>query len=126
MQGCCLGGRQRHDDVESVVVQLNEIFIVACSSQSSSQPQCYAATMPSTAAHTLVLAVTSRTPPRPFVVQLYTQVEAFAAAISKLRELGFNVNTEESELVYRGTAGGPSNGMISPQLPGQQVCSSVQ
>jgi hypothetical protein len=38
-------------------------------------------------------------------VQLYTQVEAFAAAINKLRELGFNVNTEESELVYRGTAG---------------------
>jgi hypothetical protein len=39
------------------------------------------------------------------VAQLYTQVEAFAAAINKLRELGFNVNTEESELVYRGTAG---------------------
>jgi hypothetical protein len=38
-------------------------------------------------------------------VQLYTQVEAFAAAISKLQELGFKVNTEESELVYRGAAG---------------------
>lgn len=38
-------------------------------------------------------------------VQLYTQVEAFAAAISKLKEMGFSVNTEESELVYRGTAG---------------------
>lgn len=36
--------------------------------------------------------------------KLYTQVEAFAAAISKLQELGFKVNTEESELVYRGTA----------------------
>lgn len=38
-------------------------------------------------------------------MQLYTQVEAFAAAISKLQELGFKVNTEESELVYRGAAG---------------------
>lgn len=37
--------------------------------------------------------------------QLYTQVEAFASAINELQELGFQVNKEESELVYRGTAG---------------------
>ena len=43
------------------------------------------------------------------MLQLYTQVEAFAAAINKLQELGFSVNTEESELVYRGTAGASSS-----------------
>eukprot|EP00882_Tetradesmus_deserticola_P013844 GHRQ01014703.1.p1 GENE.GHRQ01014703.1~~GHRQ01014703.1.p1 ORF type:complete len:120 (+),score=48.37 GHRQ01014703.1:1002-1361(+) len=36
--------------------------------------------------------------------KLFTQVEAFSSAISKLQELGLNVNVEESELVYRGTA----------------------
>eukprot|EP00775_Hariotina_reticulata_P002573 gene2573-2875_t len=35
---------------------------------------------------------------------LYTQVEAFASAISKLQELGLKVDVEQSELVYRGTA----------------------
>ncbi len=40
-----------------------------------------------------------------WLLQLYTQVEAFGAAISKLQELGLKVNVEESELVYRGTAG---------------------
>jgi hypothetical protein len=39
-------------------------------------------------------------------LQLFTQVEAFSSAISKLQELGLSVNVEESELVYRGTAGG--------------------
>jgi hypothetical protein len=39
-------------------------------------------------------------------LQLFTQVEAFSSAISKLQELGLAVNVEESELVYRGTAGG--------------------
>jgi hypothetical protein len=39
-------------------------------------------------------------------MQLFTQVEAFSSAISKLQELGLSVNVEESELVYRGTAGG--------------------
>lgn len=34
-------------------------------------------------------------------LQVYTQVEVFTAAISKLQELGFKVNTEESELIYR-------------------------
>jgi hypothetical protein len=38
-------------------------------------------------------------------LQLFTQVEAFSSAISKLQELGLSVNVEESELVYRGTAG---------------------
>ncbi len=40
--------------------------------------------------------------------QLYTQVEAFSSAISKLQELGLKVNVEECELVYRGTAGASS------------------
>lgn len=40
-----------------------------------------------------------------YCVQLYTQVESFASAISKLQELGLQVNVEQSELVYRGTAG---------------------
>jgi len=48
-------------------------------------------------------------------VQLYTQVEAFAAAISKLQELGFKVNTEESELVYRGTAGASCSWHMAPE-----------
>jgi hypothetical protein len=43
--------------------------------------------------------------PVPSFLQLYTQVEAFSSAISKLQELGLSVNVEESELVYRGTAG---------------------
>lgn len=38
-------------------------------------------------------------------VQLYTQVEAYTAAIGKLQEMGFKVNIEDSELIYRGTAG---------------------
>lgn len=33
--------------------------------------------------------------------QVYTQVEVFTSAIGKLQELGFSVNTEESELIYR-------------------------
>ncbi len=61
--------------------------------------------------HSVLAAMLSQSaefahPTHPMSLQLYTQVEAFAAAISKLREMGFNVNTEESELVYRGTAGG--------------------
>lgn len=41
----------------------------------------------------------------PPITQLYTQVEDFGSAISKLQALGLQVNVEESELVYRGTAG---------------------
>lgn len=39
------------------------------------------------------------------IPQLYTQVESFASAISKLQELGLAVDVEGSELVYRGAAG---------------------
>lgn len=33
--------------------------------------------------------------------QVFTSVEEFGAASSKLQQLGFKVNLEESELVYR-------------------------
>lgn len=50
------------------------------------------------------------------LLQLYTQVEAFASCISKLQELGLQVNVEESELVYRGTAGENSAVLASRRL----------
>jgi hypothetical protein len=36
-----------------------------------------------------------------FSLQVYTAVEDFSSAMTKLRELGFAVNGEASELVYR-------------------------
>lgn len=39
------------------------------------------------------------------MLQVYTQADQFGSTVAKLRDLGFTINSEESELVYRPTAG---------------------